>query len=105
MKINKNKIKEIPDAIKKLNNLYRINLSGNAGSSISENLTSVRTLELLNLRNNQLTDFSAKIANLPSLKQLSLEGNPFEMIPPEIVARGITSLRNFFIELKRRIFI
>src|SRR5690606_14906389 len=55
--------------------------------------------------NNKLTDFSAKIANMPSLKQLILDGNPFEMIPPEIVARGIESLRNFFIELEEKDFL
>lgn len=102
---HKNRIKEIPSDIKKLNNLYRINLSGNSVSTVSESLTSIRTLELLNLRNNRLIDFSAKIANMPSLKQLMLDGNPFEMIPPEIVARGITSLRNFFMELEEKDFL
>ncbi|MBV4359116.1 COR domain-containing protein [Pinibacter aurantiacus] len=102
---NKNKIKELPDKIKHLTNLYRINLSGNAVSSISESLIKLKSFELLNLKNNKLTDFSAKIANMPSLKQLILDGNPFEMIPPEIVARGIESLRNFFIELEEKDFL
>lgn len=102
---NKNKITEIPEKIKNLINLYRLNLSGNAISIISESLIKLRNLELLNLKNNKLTDFSAKIANMPALKQLVLDGNPFEMIPPEIVARGIQSLRNFFIELEEKDFL
>ncbi len=102
---HKNKIKEIPDKIINLTQLYRIDISGNKVSSISENLMKIKSLEFLNLKNNKLTDFSAKIANMPSLKQLILDGNPFEMIPPEIVARGIESLRNFFIELEEKDFL
>lgn len=101
----RNKIREIPDQINQLTSLFRLDLSGNVVSNISENLASVKTLEYLNLRNNKLTDFSPKIANMPKLKQLLLEGNPFEMIPPEIAARGIDSLRNFFIELEEKDFL
>ncbi|MBN9299187.1 MAG: hypothetical protein J0I41_19455 [Filimonas sp.] len=102
---DKNKITNIPDAINRLSNLYRLNLSGNAISNISENLALIKNLEYLDLRANKLTDFSPKIANMPRLKQLLLNGNPFEMIPPEIVARGIDSLRNFFIELEEKDFL
>jgi internalin A len=101
----RNKIKIIPDEIEQLKSLFRLDISGNLVSHISENLSNIKTLEYLNLRNNRLTDFSAKIANLPKLKQLLLDGNPFEMIPPEIVARGIDSLRNFFIELEEKDFL
>lgn len=101
----KNKITQIPEQIKNLTNLFRINLSGNAVSSINENLIQLKSLEILNLKDNKLTDFSAKIANMPALKQLILDGNPFEMIPPEIVARGIESVRNFFVELEEKDFL
>lgn len=102
---NRNKITEIPDQIKNLKNLARIDLADNLVSSISDELASVKSLELLNLKNNKLTDFSPKIANMPNLRQLALDGNPFDMIPPEIAARGIESLRNFFIELEEKDFL
>ncbi|HTB52668.1 MAG TPA: COR domain-containing protein [Ferruginibacter sp.] len=99
---NKNRITAIPDKVSNLKKLARVNLSDNHVSEISENLSNLTKLEYLNLNKNKLTDLSAKIANMPKLKQLMVQGNPFEMIPPEIIARGIDSIRNFFKELEEK---
>jgi internalin A len=101
----KNKIKIIPTQIENLKKLARLNLENNQVSEISENITSLNNLEYLNLNNNNLTDFSAKVANMPLLKQLELNENPFEMLPPEIISRGIEPIRNFFKELEEKDFL
>ena len=98
----KNRIAEIPDSIGLLTNLKRINFAGNRIKYLSPEISRLRKLTYLNICNNQLTDISEKIANMPSLSELCMEGNPFEMLPPEIVARGINSVRNFFKELDEK---
>ncbi len=101
----RNKISTIPDEIIKLKKLSRLDVSGNELNSITENIAKLGELRYLNLANNKLTDLSAKIANMSCLKALFLEGNPFDMLPPEIVARGIESIRNFYKELDEKDFL
>jgi small GTP-binding protein len=99
---HRNKISEIPDDIFKLRKLKRLNLSGNNIHSVSENLATLQKLSYLNLSNNKLTDISEKIANMPSLSEIYLDENPFDLLPPEIVARGINAIRNFYKELEEK---
>lgn len=102
---NKNKIAIVPDTISNLKNLRRLNLANNKLTKISERLSELNKLNYLNLCNNNLTDISEKIANMKSLKEIYLEENPFDMLPPEIVARGIQSIRNFYKELEEKDFL
>lgn len=99
---NKNKITSIPNDIKKLKNLKRLILSDNRIESVSEELHLLAKLKFLDLRKNKLTDLSEKIANMHSLEELYLEDNPFDMLPPEIVSRGIKTIRNFYKELEEK---
>lgn len=103
--LHKNKIKIVPSEIIKLKRLKRLNLSNNQLESISENLATLHKLSYLNLCNNNLTDISEKIANMPSLSEICLEENPFDLLPPEIVARGINAIRNFYKELEEKDFL
>lgn len=98
----RNKIESIPDEIKKLVHLSKLDLSNNNLNSISDSITSLKKLEYLHLNGNNLTDIPSRLVSMPSLKKLVLEDNPFEMLPPEIVARGIDSIRNFFKELDEK---
>ncbi|MDR1500907.1 MAG: hypothetical protein LBT43_00435 [Prevotella sp.] len=102
---DKNKVKIIPDDIKKMKNLKRLILSDNKIEKISEDLAHLTKLKCLDLRNNQLTDISEKIANMASLEDLFLEENPFDLLPPEIVSRGIKAIRNFYKELEEKDFL
>lgn len=102
---HRNKIKIVPSEISKLKRLKRLNLSNNQLESISENLATLHKLTYLNLCNNNLTDISEKIANMPSLSEICLDENPFDMLPPEIVARGISAIRNFYKELEEKDFL
>ncbi|MFZ4455911.1 MAG: COR domain-containing protein [Bacteroidales bacterium] len=91
----KNIITNIPEEIKKLKKLTRINLANNQISEIRESLCELTNLTYLNLSNNKITHLPSKVANLPKLTSLFLEGNSFDVLPPEIVARGVDSIRNF----------
>jgi small GTP-binding protein len=99
---NKNRITQVPDAVYKLKNLRRLSLANNQISKLSSRLSELTKLTYLNLSNNNLTDISEKIANMPSLIELYLDDNPFDMLPPEIVARGINAIRNFYKELEEK---
>lgn len=101
----KNRIKHVPDDIANLRNLRRLNLANNQLESISEKLSTLKKLSYLNLCNNNLTDISEKIANMSSLDEICLDDNPFDMLPPEIVARGISAIRNFYKELEEKDFL
>lgn len=49
--------------------------------------------------NNQITEISSKILNLKNLKVLNLNGNPIQSPPPEVAARGVGAIRQYFIDL------
>ncbi len=98
----KNRIKIIPDEIGKLKKLTNLNISDNKVSVISEEIAKLNSLMHLDFSKNKLVHLSEKIANMPNLKELHLEENPFELLPPEIVARGIESIRNFIEELSEK---
>lgn len=98
----RNKITIVPDDISKLRKLARLNLQNNEVTEVSDKLSAITTLNYLNLSGNKLRDLSDKIANMTCLKQLYLDENPFDMLPPEIVARGIESVRNFYRELEEK---
>lgn len=102
---HKNIIKTVPDEISNLKKLKKLNLANNQLVNISEKLSELHQLIYLNLCNNKLTDISEKIANMSSLRELCLDKNPFDMLPPEIVARGIQSIRNFYKELEEKDFL
>jgi small GTP-binding protein len=102
---NKNSIEIIPHEISRLKKLKRLNIANNKLIKVSEDLSKLHSLNYLNLSNNKLTDLTEKVANMNSLKELYIEGNPFDMLPPEIVARGINSIRNFYKELEEKDFL
>lgn len=102
---NRNIIKVIPDEIKRLKKLSRLDISNNTISIVPESISQLKNLKYLNLSNNEIRDLPSDVANLENLEELYLEGNPFDMLPPEIVARGVQSIRHFFIELDQKDFI
>ena len=98
----KNKIEVIPSRISNLKNLTKLNLANNSVSTISEEISRIKPLKYLDISNNKLVHLSEKIVNMPNLKELILEENPFDLLPPEIVARGVESIRNFIKELEQK---
>ncbi len=102
---DRNNIEDIPDAIKNLKKLTRLNLANNNVKEIRESLGQLVNLKLLNLSNNKIKYLPPQVANLPKLEELYLEGNPFDLLPPEIVARGKDSIKNFIKELDVKDFL
>ncbi len=43
-----------------------------------------------------------EVANMDNLEEIVLDGNPFDLLPPEIVSRGMVAIRNFYSELKEK---
>lgn len=101
----RNRITEIPDSISNIKELAVLNIENNKVKTVTEKISQLSKLIKLNLQGNKLNDLSEKIANMHGLKELILLDNPFDMIPPEIIARGIDSIRNFFKELEEKDFI
>jgi len=101
----RNNITCIPEQIKNLKKLTRLNLANNDLTEINESLGQLINLKNLNLSNNKIKYLPPQVANLPKLENLNLEGNPFDLLPPEIVARGKDSIRNFIKELDVKDFL
>jgi internalin A len=101
----RNTIEEIPNEIKNLKKLTKLNLANNDIREISESLGLLTNLRSLNLSNNKIKYLPPQVANLPKLEELYLEGNPFDLLPPEIVARGKDSIKNFIKELDVKDFL
>jgi internalin A len=104
-KSKQNNIQEIPPEISRIKKLRRLNLEKNKLKKISGEIANLKNLTSLNLFDNHLKELPEKIANMEGLKELNIAKNPFDMLPPEIAARGISSIRNFFAELKEQDFI
>lgn len=101
----RNQITEIPHQIANISRLTRLNFENNVIEKVSEKVADLERLYYLNLDGNNLKDLSEKIANMPKLKELRISDNPFDILPPEIIARGIESIRNFFKELDEKDFL
>ncbi|MFY7786569.1 MAG: leucine-rich repeat domain-containing protein, partial [Thermoflexibacteraceae bacterium] len=82
--LNKNKLKSVPPAIKKLSKLKTLHLSRNHLEALPDELTALTQLEVLNMSNNQLTVLPPEIVNLPNLTLLDISANNIEQLPQNI---------------------
>ena len=83
-----NKLKEIPQSIKFLTSLEKLDLSKNEIQEIPEGITSLNSLKLLNLNNNKIKKIPESMKDLKSLKDLRLSQNSIFILPE--------SLKTFF---------
>ncbi|GIK38178.1 MAG: hypothetical protein BroJett011_20110 [Chloroflexota bacterium] len=100
----------LPNSIKQLENLATLHLWNNLFTSIPEVLYELFSLELLSFWNastgdknrsdNQIKEISPKILQLKNLKILDLEDNPIEIPPPEVVAKGVEAIKEYFRQLE-----
>jgi GTPase SAR1 family protein len=95
-----NQLTTIPETITKLQNLSELNLSGNQITTIPETITDLQNLSELNLRDNQLTTIPETITKLQNLTVLNLSNNPIKAPPPEIVAKGISAIKDYFRQIE-----
>ncbi|MBC1218689.1 leucine-rich repeat domain-containing protein [Nostoc sp. UCD121] len=95
-----NKLTTLPETIASLEQLTSLNLRDNKLTKLPEAIASLEQLTSLDLSYNQLTTLPEAIVSLQYLTTLGLSGNPIEKPPPEIVAKGIEAIRNYFRQLE-----
>lgn len=98
--VRSNKLKTLPEAVSHLQQLTSLDLSSNQITTLPETIARLQKLTFLNLSDNQLTMLPKAIASLQKLTFLNLKGNPIEKPPPEIVAKGIEAIKDYFRQLE-----
>jgi GTPase SAR1 family protein len=97
-----NQLNAVADTIAQLQNLELLNLSNNRLTTVPDAMAQLKRLKSLYLSRNQLTTVPAILVQLPSLKELFLSGNPIETPPPEVVAKGLGAIRDYFRQLEAK---
>ncbi|MBE8985692.1 COR domain-containing protein [Nostoc sp. LEGE 12450] len=98
--LSANQLTMLPEAIARVQKLTSLDLSTNQLTMLPEAIAHLQQLTSLSLSNNQLTMLPEAIARLEQLTFLNLRDNPIEKPPPEIVAKGIKAIRNYFRQLQ-----
>ena len=98
--LRSNQLKTIPEAISRLQNLNTLDLSDNQVTTIPEAISHLQNLNTLYLSYNQLKTIPESISHLQNLNTLNLSKNPIEKPPPEVVAKGIEGIRDYFRQLE-----
>ncbi|OUL30406.1 GTPase [Nostoc sp. T09] len=100
LSLSRNEITTIPEAITRLQHLTVLFLSGNKITTIPEAISRLQRLKRLYLSNNQITTIPKAISHLQHLTSLDLNNNVIQKPPPEVVAKGIEAIRNYFRQLE-----
>jgi internalin A len=95
-----NSLASLPQSMAKLRQLTRLSLVGNRFERVPDVIYELRSLEDLHLSHNRITELSPKILRLGKLLVLRLNGNPIETPPPEIAAKGVGAVKNYFKQLE-----
>ena len=82
--LSKQKLKEVPEEIRKFPNLKELNLSKNNIRELPEWIAEFKHLEILDLSNNKLEALPASIGQLSKLGILRLNRNVIETLPAEM---------------------
>ncbi|MGF1938707.1 MAG: COR domain-containing protein [Nostoc sp. ChiQUE02] len=95
-----NQLTTLPEAIASLQQLTYLDLSYNQLTTLPEAIANLQQLTYLDLRANQLTTLPEAIASLQQLTRLYLSSNPIEKPPPEVVARGLQAIKDYFRQIQ-----
>jgi len=79
-----NHLVTLPESIKTLVSLQRLDLTGNQFASLPKSITHFPSLQTLELVSNQLTSIPRSIGNLKSLRKLYLSENKLTVLPESI---------------------
>lgn len=101
------KLSFIPEWIGQLRNLTSLYLYDNQIQFISESIYELYSLVTLDFNNisvndNQIKEISPKILQLKNLRTFNLKGNPIEIPPPEVVEKGVGSIKDYFRQLQAK---
>jgi len=100
LNLSGNNLTKITESITKLQNLTTLYLSDNNLTEIPETITRLQNLTSLDLSGNNLTEIPETITRLQNLTSLDLDRNPINTPPPEVVANGISAIRDYFRQLQ-----
>ncbi|MFN6536513.1 MAG: COR domain-containing protein [Nostoc sp. EkiNYC01] len=95
-----NQLTTLPEVITRLQKLTSLNLSCTGLTTLPEAIANLQQLTSLDLRDNKLTTLPEAIASLQKLTSLNLKGNPIENPPPEIIAKGIKAIKDYFRQIQ-----
>ncbi|MFQ6029094.1 MAG: COR domain-containing protein, partial [Dehalococcoidia bacterium] len=102
-----NQLSEIPEEITRLTNLTSLDLTDNQLIRFPGVLCRLPSLRHLSLRNsdpsqhkNQIKEIPPEVLQLTNLETLDLSGLLLETPPPEVVARGLEAIRDYFRQLE-----
>ena len=106
--LRNNQLISLPCSLRWPQNLTTLDLRNNQLRSLSDGVYELDSLEALRLENdrfnkglgNQIKELSPKILQLTNLRELNLEGNPIETPPPEVVAKGLEAIKDYFRQLE-----
>lgn len=80
----KQKIKTLPDSLRKFKNIKQLNLSKNQLSGLPDFIKDFQHLEVLNLDKNHFSSFPKEVLSLYNLKELYFSRNETYKLPDEI---------------------
>jgi Leucine-rich repeat (LRR) protein len=93
-----NEITALPEFLKGLKKLRKIDLSYNGLTELPEWIGELSNLEELILTGNQFKSLPASLANLTKLKRIHAEHNPIESFPLEFTEENMPSLECFLVD-------
>ena len=98
--LSHNQLTTLPEAIARLQQLTFLDLSFNKLTILPEVIARLQQLTTLYLSFNRLTTLPEAIVHLQKLTFLVFSDNPIEKPPPEIVAKDIDAIRDYFRQLQ-----
>jgi len=110
--LNDNQLKTFPQSFVSLQKLILLLASRNQFRSIPKVIYELSSLQTLSFNNyfsyrssinkleNKIKEVSPRILQLKNLKELDLGDNPVEIPPPEIVIKGLESIKDYFRQIE-----
>ncbi|MEH2404990.1 COR domain-containing protein [Nostoc sp.] len=98
--LSHNRLTTLPEAIARLQQLTFLDLSFNKLTILPEVIACLQQLTTLYLSFNRLTTLPEAIVHLQKLTYLVFSDNPIEKPPPEIVAKDIDAIKDYFRQLQ-----
>ncbi|MBX2802232.1 MAG: TIR domain-containing protein [Myxococcales bacterium] len=108
LSLSANGLRFLPTEFSKLDALVELRLADNKFTEFPAPLSDLSSLVSLDIANTgrvdavgsshagQITRLPVEVAELPCLAHLDVDGHPIEAPPPEVVAEGLSSVRDYF---------
>ncbi len=98
--IARNNLTSLPPEIGNLPVLRKLDVNGNLLTTLPKEISQIVLLKEILANFNQITSLPIEIRKLTLLEKIELDGNPVEQPPPEIIARGVQTIQNYFWQIE-----